>query len=70
VNPDDTLQRTVVSKRYNAQGLLKNESAPYELTGLAGSAHAAPAWSDMLAWRQFFYDDAGRVDETRQRSDN
>jgi RHS repeat-associated protein len=70
VTPDNTLQRTVVSKKYNAQGLLKNESALYELTGLAGSAHAAPDWSDMLAWRQFFYDDAGRLEETKQRSDN
>ncbi|RME50333.1 MAG: carbohydrate-binding protein, partial [Caldilineae bacterium] len=63
-------QRIVTSRHYNNLGRLMYESAPYQLSGGAGSGYAAPNWSTVNNYHYLHYEELGNVwlDETKSGS--
>ena len=49
-------QRIVSSQQTNSLGQLLHQSAPYALSGAAGSGYVAPLWSTVANYQRLSYD--------------
>ena len=53
---------------YNALGQTAYSSAPYEVTGAAGSGYVAPTWTNLANYAYTTYDELGRTVRNETRS--
>jgi YD repeat-containing protein len=62
--------RIVTSQQYDNLGQFRYQSAPYQLSGAAGSGYSAPTWNTVANYHQFYYDELGRQTKDETRSQN